>query len=161
MYQKCRSLQGKMFGICGDGSNVFLPAQTMAGGKLFEKSFPNAFSERRPLFRNFSRPGRQPARPGVRVQELREGRGPSEALRLLKQAGPAAGTAVKSLWKGVWGKTFLQKGFPQDRRRDQGLNQDFLSRTALGGNCFSLAFTRPNTIILNAVGQWDKKLRHL
>ena len=42
-----------MFGICGDGSNVFLPAQTMAGGKLFEKSFPNAFSERRPLFRNF------------------------------------------------------------------------------------------------------------
>ena len=48
-----------------------------------------------------------------------------ETFRLLHQAEPAAGTAVKSLWKGVWGKAFLQKGFPQYKRLEQGLNQDF------------------------------------
>jgi len=43
----------------------------------------------------------------------------SVTFRLLQQAVPAAGAAVKSLWKGVrlsekaLGKAFLQKGFPQ------------------------------------------------
>jgi len=44
----------------------------------------------------------------------------AEALRLLKQAGPAAGTAVKSLWKGVWGKPFFRKVSPSTGAAQEG-----------------------------------------
>gem|GEM_PF-2853294 len=97
----------------------------MVGGKLFEKSFPNAFSQRRPplqkLLGCYSNPSRpEPAR---LPKSLQNGRAPSRAFRpwRLQPLRPK-----KSLWKGVrlsekaLGKAFLQTCPPHSYGRREG-----------------------------------------
>jgi len=85
-------------------------------------------------------------------------RPPSETFGLLQPCRPVPARQRKSLWKGVWGKSFLQKGFPPAQATRPKLEPRFLIARGGGGsnNCgFGLQITRARNLREEGEGQVD------